>query len=902
MIDRTIAWSVANRWLVIAASLALAAGGAWAMRHTPLDAIPDLSDVQVIISTEWPGRSPDLIEDQITYPDRDRARLDAPECGRSAASPISASRTSTSSSRTAPTSTGRAAACSSICRAFADHAAGGRDAGDRTRRDRRRLGVRVRARRRERRAHPRRAAQPAGLEAALRPGSRSRRRGSGQHRRLRQAVPGQPRPEPPGGLRPVDQGRSSRRFAPATTTSKAGCSSSPAASTWCAARGYLTSLADIEQISLGADAKGHAGPRRRRRGRPPRARHPPRRGRARRTRRGRRRHRHHALRRERAARDRRCQGQAARGPADASSRRDDRPHLRSVDAHPRVDRHAAPNPHRRDGRRLAGHHRFPVSLPVGAHSDPRAADRGRSRRSSRSATSASSANIMSLGGIALAIGVLVDASIVMVENAYRHVAEEAHAGGPSTTSSSRSSTRHARSAARSSSRSRSSSSRSCRCSCSRRRKDGCSVRWPSPRRPPSRVATLLAITLVPVLMAMLLVGSGRSTPRRANPVARFCAGRVRAGPAAGAPLEVGVPGRQRRRRAADGAAAVHVGPASSCRRSTKARCSTCRRRRRASRSPRRRGFFSCRIAVLRAFPEVERVFGTAGRATTATDNSPMGMVNTTVTLKPRDQWRPGMTFERLAGGDGSGRCSFPASRTSGRSRFAAASTCSSPESRRRSASRFSGPILPSSRISASASSRSCAPCRAPAASTPNGWRRATSPTSGSIAQPSRDTGCRSGREDVVQSAIGGSNIASHVRRPRALSGQRAVPARLPRRPSGARARAGQDAGGSPGAAGPAGGDHAHDRTGDDPRRERTAGRVRLRRYGDAATSAAMWPGRARPSTGSCSFRRATRCSWSGQYEFQVRAREPPPISSCRSSCSSIFMLLYHDLSLGARRR
>jgi Cu(I)/Ag(I) efflux system membrane protein CusA/SilA len=68
MIDRTIAWSVANRWLVIAASLALAAGGAWAMRHTPLDAIPDLSDVQVIIRTEWPGRSPDLVEDQITYP------------------------------------------------------------------------------------------------------------------------------------------------------------------------------------------------------------------------------------------------------------------------------------------------------------------------------------------------------------------------------------------------------------------------------------------------------------------------------------------------------------------------------------------------------------------------------------------------------------------------------------------------------------------------------------------------------------------------------------------------------------------------------------------------------------------------------------------------------------------
>ena len=51
--------------------------------------------------------------------------------------------------------------------------------------------------------------------------------------------------------------------------------------------------------------------------------------------------------------------------------------------------------------------------------------------------------------------------------------------------------------------------------------------------------------------------------------------------------------------------------------------------------------------MLRTFPEVERVFGTVGRGTTATDNTPMGMVNTTVTLKPREQWRPGMTLEKL---------------------------------------------------------------------------------------------------------------------------------------------------------------------------------------------------------------------------------------------------------------
>jgi copper/silver efflux system protein len=51
--------------------------------------------------------------------------------------------------------------------------------------------------------------------------------------------------------------------------------------------------------------------------------------------------------------------------------------------------------------------------------------------------------------------------------------------------------------------------------------------------------------------------------------------------------------------------------------------------------------------ALRQFPEVESVFGTVGRATTSTDNSPMGMVNTTVVLKPRQQWRQGMTFEKL---------------------------------------------------------------------------------------------------------------------------------------------------------------------------------------------------------------------------------------------------------------
>jgi Cu(I)/Ag(I) efflux system membrane protein CusA/SilA len=68
MIETLIFWCTRNRVLVFIGALALAIWGGWAMLHTPLDAVPDISDVQVIIATEWAGRSPDLIEDQITYP------------------------------------------------------------------------------------------------------------------------------------------------------------------------------------------------------------------------------------------------------------------------------------------------------------------------------------------------------------------------------------------------------------------------------------------------------------------------------------------------------------------------------------------------------------------------------------------------------------------------------------------------------------------------------------------------------------------------------------------------------------------------------------------------------------------------------------------------------------------
>ena len=68
MIARLIRWSLQNRPLVLLAALLLAAWGVVAVRETPLDALPDLSDVQVIVKTEYPGQAPRLVEDQVTYP------------------------------------------------------------------------------------------------------------------------------------------------------------------------------------------------------------------------------------------------------------------------------------------------------------------------------------------------------------------------------------------------------------------------------------------------------------------------------------------------------------------------------------------------------------------------------------------------------------------------------------------------------------------------------------------------------------------------------------------------------------------------------------------------------------------------------------------------------------------
>ncbi|GAK83751.1 cobalt-zinc-cadmium resistance protein CzcA [Vibrio ponticus] len=66
MISAIIRWSINNRFLVLVTSVLLTLGGLYSVKNTPVDAIPDLSDVQVIIKTSYPGQAPQVVEDQVT--------------------------------------------------------------------------------------------------------------------------------------------------------------------------------------------------------------------------------------------------------------------------------------------------------------------------------------------------------------------------------------------------------------------------------------------------------------------------------------------------------------------------------------------------------------------------------------------------------------------------------------------------------------------------------------------------------------------------------------------------------------------------------------------------------------------------------------------------------------------
>src|SRR3974390_2387870 len=68
MLTRIIDFSLKNKFIVVLMTVALVLGGVYAVKNIPLDAIPDLSDTQVIIYTPWEGQAPNIVEDQVTYP------------------------------------------------------------------------------------------------------------------------------------------------------------------------------------------------------------------------------------------------------------------------------------------------------------------------------------------------------------------------------------------------------------------------------------------------------------------------------------------------------------------------------------------------------------------------------------------------------------------------------------------------------------------------------------------------------------------------------------------------------------------------------------------------------------------------------------------------------------------
>jgi Cu(I)/Ag(I) efflux system membrane protein CusA/SilA len=253
------------------------------------------------------------------------------------------------------------------------------------------------------------------------------------------------------------------------------------------------------------------------------------------------------------------------------------------------------------------------------------------------------ANIMSLGGIAIAIGVLVDASLVMVENGYRRVFEQEHAPGETDVTVLIDS---ARQVGRPVFFSLVVIITSFMPVFLLEGEEGRMFRPLAITKTAAMVgASLLAITLVPVLMLALMQRRGReprspgpisaASARLYEPILRWTLRR----PAttivvSGLFVPLAIPlaaslGREFMPPLFEGTILYMptAPPGLSITEATR--------------------LLQRQDRVLTSFPEVRRVFGTAGRATTATDNSPVSMVTTTVTLKPRREWRHGMSLARL---------------------------------------------------------------------------------------------------------------------------------------------------------------------------------------------------------------------------------------------------------------
>jgi Cu(I)/Ag(I) efflux system membrane protein CusA/SilA len=641
MVDRLIIWCAANRFLVFTGAVVLSAWGAWTMVRTPLDAVPDISDVQVIVATEWPGRSPDLIEDQVTYP-------------------IVTALISTPHVKTV-----RGFTDFGISYVYVIFEDGTDIYWARSRVVEYLQGIR--------------AALPEGVNPTIGPDAtgvgwvfeyalvdESGRHSLEELRGIQDwslrywlaSVPGVAEVASIGGfvkqyqvnLNPtklIAYDLSPMQVVAAIKSSNQDVEGRllefSGREYMVRGRGYLKSAADIAEVAVGADSRGVP---------------------------------------IRVA----DVGEVSIGP-------DIRRGVAELDGRGEVVGGIVVMRHGENALRVINRVKAKLAEVQGALPDGVSVvttyDRSGLIRDSIATLRDSlleeavvvslvalvflfhfrsalipiialpiavlasfipsyyfgvTSNIMSLGGIALAIGELVDASIVMVENAYRRVSEDPRDLAPDEQS------RVAIAAARQVGRAIFFSLAIIIISFVPvfllEAQEGRMFRPLALTKTFAMAsATLLSITLVPVLMTIFIRGR-RLRPESGNPVSRFCqrlyepvlrlALRRRwaalflnlAVIPATVPLLFFVGGEFMPPLYEGALLYMPTSPPGlSVTEATR--------------------LLQVQDRVLKQFPEVERVFGTAGRATTATDNSPMGMVNTTIVLKPRDRWRPGMTIERL---------------------------------------------------------------------------------------------------------------------------------------------------------------------------------------------------------------------------------------------------------------
>ena len=643
MIERLIDWCARNRFLVFTATLVVTAWGIWAISVTPVDAVPDISDVQVIVSTEWVGRSPDLIEDQVTYP-------------------IISALISTPG-----VSTVRGFTDFGISYVYVIFEDGTDIYWARSRVVEYLQGIRGQL--------------PEGVNPVIGPdatgvgwvfeyalvdetGQQSLADLRGfQDWYLRYwlaSVPGVAEVASIGGfvqqyqvnLDParlaafnlgvkevVDAIRASNNDVEGRLLEFAG------REYMVRGRGYLSSVADIEQVSLGADPRGtpirvsdvarvQLGP---------------------------------DIRRGVAELDGRGEvvggivvmrfGENAMAVIDRVKAR-----LRDVQAAmpagvtivPTYDRSRLIGESIASLRETLIEEAIVVSLVIilflfhirSALVPILALPVAVAAAFIPMYYLGVSANIMSLGGIALAIGVLVDAAIVMVENAYRHVSEPEGGEHVAYEDQPRVVVAAAKQVGRAIFFSLAIIVVSFAPVFLLEAQEGRMFRPLAFTKTFAMVAAaLFSITLVPVLMGILVRGRNLR-PESRNPISRLAAAvyepilalalrwRWAALLINVAVIPLTIPlifaiGSEFMPPLYEGSLLYMptAPPGLSVTEATR--------------------LLQVQDKVLREFPEVERVFGTVGRGTSATDNSPMGMVNTTITLKPKEQWRPGMTLEAL---------------------------------------------------------------------------------------------------------------------------------------------------------------------------------------------------------------------------------------------------------------